>query len=55
VNGTAVSQITAASAKFQKTNTDPKAGMGIVYGYDPSLGGKFNNSFFVLQMLSIIS
>jgi hypothetical protein len=45
VNGSAVSQITASSAKFQRTNTDPKAGVAIIYGYDPSLGGKFRFFF----------
>lgn len=38
-----IAQGNAAVAKFQDFNTDPKAAMGVTYGFDPSLGGKFHS------------
>ena len=41
VNGDAnVTSLSEAISHFQDTNTDPKAVIGVTYGFDPSLGGK---------------
>jgi FAD/FMN-containing dehydrogenase len=41
VNGDAnITSLSQAISDFQDTNTDPKAVIGVTYGFDPSFGGK---------------
>jgi hypothetical protein len=39
INGDGVKTATDELITFWNTNRDPRASIGVVYGFDPSLGG----------------
>ncbi|KAF8957851.1 hypothetical protein BDZ97DRAFT_1906655 [Flammula alnicola] len=47
VNGTDnIANLSQAISDFQDTNTNPKAVIGVTYGFDPSFGGLFISVFY---------
>jgi FAD/FMN-containing dehydrogenase len=48
VNGDGnITSLSEAINHFQDTNTNPKAVVGVTYGFDPSFGGKYSGTLTI--------